>query len=104
MLKCKSVKISKIFKKFEKIKVSKKSNIYEISKILKSVLNSAVLPASLMPLFHNFDLCNFFSEIRSQDTMRRGIKRKDPSAKLYQKYHACAESIKTFQGLTSSEI
>ena len=52
--KCESVKISKISKKIKnlkKSKVTKKSNISKILKISKSILKSAVLPASLMPLF-----------------------------------------------------
>ena len=44
------MKISKKSKISENIKVSKKSNISKISKISKSILKSAVLPASLMPL------------------------------------------------------
>ena len=51
------MKISKKNQKKSKIsknlKVSKKSNISKISKISKSVLKSAVLPASLMPFLYN---------------------------------------------------
>ena len=52
--KCKSVRISKIsknIKNFNKFQSFENSNIFTISKISKSILKSAVLPASLMPLF-----------------------------------------------------
>ena len=61
---CDSVKVwkfqkiqkkSKKFKKFKKIQSFKKSNISKISKISKSILKSAVLPASMMPLFYDND-------------------------------------------------
>ena len=52
-------KLKKKIKNFKKWKSFKKSNISKISKISKSVLKSAVLPASLMPLLFTMSQAQF---------------------------------------------